>query len=133
MMDNQPMDALARAEAALRSILSPDENRAAEDVTASQVDEFRNAPPIAARNKTVVVGGEQIDLRVSLGNAYLSPNEVATLRSGAVISLDRLAGDPVDLYAGQRLVARGEAVTVGDRFAVRIVELMGPKNNRASR
>ena len=65
------------------------------------------------------------DLRIELGRTRLDPDGVRQLRSGAVVSLDSAAGEPVDVYAAGRLVARGEAVVHDDRVAVRVVELVG--------
>ena len=47
------------------------------------------------------------------------------LRKGSVVTLDKLAGDPVDLYVNGRLVARGEILVLNDNFCVRVAELLG--------
>lgn len=51
--------------------------------------------------------------------------DVLKLRRGSVVTLDKLAGDPVDLYANGRLVARGEIMVLNENFCVRIAELVG--------
>ena len=43
---------------------------------------------------------------------------------GYVIELDKLAGDPLDLYVNSRLIARGEAVMVGERFGIRLTDVV---------
>jgi flagellar motor switch protein FliN len=70
----------------------------------------------AARNATVA-------LRIELGQANLHPDELAGVRHGSVVPLNRLAGDLVDVFADGRLVARGEVVVVEGNFGVRITEL----------
>ena len=45
-----------------------------------------------------------------------------------MIELDRLAGDPVDVFVNERLFAKGEVVVVDDKFAVRITEIIDPQN-----
>ena len=55
----------------------------------------------------------------------MSISEVLKLGNGSVVELDRPAGDPVDLFAGDRLIARGEIVAIGQNFGVRITELIG--------
>jgi len=50
--------------------------------------------------------------------------ELLDLQHGSVVELDRLAGDPVDIYINERLIARGEVVVVDDKFGVRITELV---------
>jgi flagellar motor switch protein FliN/FliY len=51
--------------------------------------------------------------------------DVLKLRRGSVVTLDKLAGDPVDLFVNGRLVARGEILVLNDNFCVRVVELVG--------
>jgi flagellar motor switch protein FliN/FliY len=43
---------------------------------------------------------------------------------GYVVELDKLAGDPLDLYVNSRLIARGEAVKVGDKFGIKLTEVV---------
>ena len=50
--------------------------------------------------------------------------DVLKLRSGAVVALDKMAGDPVDVYVNGRLVARGEVLVMNDNFCVRVAELI---------
>jgi flagellar motor switch protein FliN/FliY len=45
---------------------------------------------------------------------------------GAVVELDKLAGDPVDIYVNERLVARGEVLVLNDNFCVRINQIHSP-------
>ncbi len=51
-------------------------------------------------------------------------DEVLRLKRGSVVSLDKLAGDPVDVYVNGRLVARGEVLVLNDNFCVRVAELI---------
>ncbi len=55
--------------------------------------------------------------------------EVVELQHGSVVELDRLAGDAVDVFVNNRLIARGEVVVVDDKFGVRITELIN-KNGK---
>ncbi len=50
--------------------------------------------------------------------------DVLKLRKGSVVSLDKLAGDPVDIYVNGRLIARGEVLVLNDNFCVRVAELL---------
>jgi flagellar motor switch protein FliN/FliY len=50
--------------------------------------------------------------------------DVLKLGKGAVVPLDKLAGDPVDVYANGRLIARGEVLILNDNFCVRVAELV---------
>jgi len=66
----------------------------------------------------------QLDLRIELGRTQMHLEEVLRLKEGAVVALDKLAGDPVDVYANGRLIARGEVLVLNDNFCVRVAELV---------
>jgi flagellar motor switch protein FliN/FliY len=66
-----------------------------------------------------------LDLKIELGRTQMYLEDVLKLRRGSVVTLDKLAGDPVDLYANGRLVARGEILVLNDNFCVRVAELIG--------
>jgi flagellar motor switch protein FliN/FliY len=66
-----------------------------------------------------------LDLKIELGRTRLSLEEILQLRRGSVVTLDKLAGDPVDIYVNGRLVARGEVLVLNDNFCVRVAELVG--------
>jgi flagellar motor switch protein FliN/FliY len=61
---------------------------------------------------------------VELGRTRMPLRQVLELQNGSVIELDRLAGDAVDIFVNDRLIARGEVVVVDDKFGVRITELL---------
>lgn len=67
----------------------------------------------------------EMDLRVELGRTQMRLEEVLRLRKGSVVALDKLAGDPVDIFANGRLIARGEVLVMNDNFCVRVTELVG--------
>jgi flagellar motor switch protein FliN len=66
-----------------------------------------------------------LDLKIELGRTHMILEDVLKLRKGSVVTLDKLAGDPVDLYVNGRIVARGEVLVLNDNFCVRIAELVG--------
>ena len=67
--------------------------------------------------------GRNVALRIELGRNLLSRELLASLEAGCAVELDCLADDCVELYAGGRRVARGEAVTVDGKFGVRVREV----------
>jgi flagellar motor switch protein FliN len=91
--------------------------------TPVQWDELDGTPAV-----TPTAGQTTLDLRIELGRTHIQRNEVVKLRAGAVIPLDRAAGDPVDLYAGGRLIARGELLALEGSIAVRVVEVLDQTN-----
>jgi flagellar motor switch protein FliN/FliY len=70
-----------------------------------------------------------LNLTVELGRTHLTVRQVLDLQKGSVLELDRIAGDAVDIFVNDRLVARGDVVVVDDKFGVRIVELMSPNKD----
>lgn len=70
-----------------------------------------------------------LQLTVELGRTHLTVRQVLDLQKGSVLELDRIAGDAVDIYVNDRLVARGDVVVVDDKFGVRITELMSPNKD----
>ncbi|KAA1260310.1 Flagellar motor switch protein FliN [Rubripirellula obstinata] len=72
-----------------------------------------------------LLGEVEMDLRVELGRTRMRLEEVLQLRGGSVVALDKLAGDPVDIFVNGRLVARGEVLVMNDNFCIRVTELVG--------
>jgi flagellar motor switch protein FliN len=66
---------------------------------------------------------EQLDLRIELGRTRLEPDDVQTLRKGSVVVFDAPTDEPVAIFAGARLIGRGEVVVVDGKIGVRVVEL----------
>jgi flagellar motor switch protein FliN len=67
-----------------------------------------------------------LELSVELGRTRMSIQELLSLGPGSVIELDKIAGEPLDILVNDRLVARGEAVVVNDKFGIRITDIVSP-------
>lgn len=65
-----------------------------------------------------------LPVRIELGRASMTVQEVLQLGRGSVIQLERLAGEPVDIYVGERRFAEGEVVVLGEHFGVRITRFV---------
>lgn len=83
------------------------------------------SPQPAPRQPIDLVGEVEMDLRIELGRTMMRLEEVLHLRGGSVVALDKLAGDPVDVFANGRLIARGEVLVLNDNFCIRVTELVG--------
>ena len=68
-----------------------------------------------------------LDLSVELGRARMSIQDLLNLSPGSVIELDKVAGEALDILVNDRLVARGEAVVVNDKFGIRITDIVSPQ------
>jgi flagellar motor switch protein FliN len=88
--------------------------------------EFKNLAAAAPANEPTsldLLRDVQLDLKIELGRTHMHLEDVLRLKQGAVVTLDKLAGDPVDIYANGRLIARGEVLVLNDNFCVRVTEL----------
>lgn len=66
-----------------------------------------------------------VSLTVELGSTRLPMKEVLALTSGSVVTLDKVAEDPVELLVNGKLLARGEVVVVDNKFGIKITEIIG--------
>ncbi len=69
-----------------------------------------------------------IPLRVTveLGRAKMPVSELLNLTQGSVIELTKLAGEPMEVLVNDKLIARGEAVVVNEKFGVRLTDIISP-------
>ena len=67
-----------------------------------------------------------LGITVELGRVPMSVRHLLALTPGSVVELTKLAGEPLDVLINGKAVARGEAVMVGDKFGVRLTEIMTP-------
>lgn len=67
----------------------------------------------------------EVDVDVILGAAHLSVAELAGMKQGALVEVDRKLSEAAELRVNGRVIARGEIVSVDDKFAVRITEIGG--------
>lgn len=87
----------------------PDLQRAMADATASSIDLLRDV---------------DLNVKIELGRSKMLVEDVLKLAEGSVVELDKLAGDPVDVFVNDRLVARGEVLVLNDAFCVRVNEIV---------
>ena len=67
-----------------------------------------------------------LKVSVELGRAKMPVNELLKLTQGSVIELNKLAGEPMEVYVNDKLIARGEAVVVNEKFGVRLTDIISP-------
>ncbi|WP_428386533.1 flagellar motor switch protein FliN [Mucisphaera sp.] len=71
-----------------------------------------------------MLGDVDLECSIELGRTEMLVEDVLRLAEGSVVELDKLAGDPVDVYVNGRLVARGEVLVLNDNFCIRISEIV---------
>jgi flagellar motor switch protein FliN/FliY len=72
-----------------------------------------------------------IDLTVEIGRTRLTVGETLELRQGSILTLNRMAGEPVDLLVNGTPIARGEVVVIDEQFGVRITDVIGAAPQQA--
>ena len=67
-----------------------------------------------------------LEASVEVGRSKILVRDLLQLTEGYVIELDKLAGETLDLYVNDRLIARGEAVVVNEKFGLRLTDVVSP-------
>lgn len=78
------------------------------------------------------LSGIPMGLSVEIGRTKMTVAETLDLRVGSIVTLERLAGEPVDLLANGTPIARGEVIVVEERFGLHITELVAGQEISAS-
>lgn len=67
-----------------------------------------------------------LNIDVELGRSTMPIKDILALGPGSIVELDKVAGEPVDVFVNNTLIARGEVVVVDDKFGVRVTEIVSP-------
>ena len=127
-MNPAEIDALVASVQAAKASGQPIPQAAADEPNPADYGMGPEFPAVAAGFAgTEVPLGMLLDLSlpvsIELGRTSMTVQEILRLGRGAVIQLDRLAGEPIDVYVGDRKFAEGEVVVLGEHFGVRIVRI----------
>ena len=88
-------------------------------------EETENSQGDATKNLDILMD-VKLQLTVELGRAVLPIKKVLELTRGSIIELEKVAGEPVELYANGKLIAYGEVVVIEDNFGLRITHITDP-------
>ena len=114
---------LAQAEQALASVDQPESAEVA-GALPFELTDLAGTPANSEKATIELLRDVELDLKIELGRTHMYLEDVLKLRRGSVVPLDKLAGDPVDIYVNGRLIARGEVLVLNDNFCVRVAELL---------
>jgi len=112
-----------QAEQALASVDDPTQNEL-DGIQSFQLRSFSGATPSTKKATLELLRDVELNLRIELGRTHMYLEDVLKLRQGSVVTLDKLAGDPVDIFVNGRLIARGEVLVLNDNFCIRVAELI---------
>jgi flagellar motor switch protein FliN/FliY len=69
-----------------------------------------------------------LQVTVEVGRTRMTIQDLLRLGQGSVVELEKLAGEPLDIFINGKAVARGEAVIVNDKFGVRLTDIISPED-----
>lgn len=81
--------------------------------------------PVKDRNLNLILD-IPLKVTVELGRTKMAVSELLNLTQGSVLELSKLAGEPMEVLVNGKLIARGEAVVVNEKFGVRLTDIISP-------
>jgi len=97
------------------------------DAQFKDMTEAAKAPrPDGQRRELDFILDIPLDVSAELGRTRLLINELLQLGQGSVVELNKLAGEPLEVFVNGKLVARGEAVVINEKFGVRLTDIISP-------
>lgn len=121
-MSEDEAEALAAAMSAINQATTPGSSVSEGDAFVSP--ELGDGMSSGQRGDLELLSDVHMNVRIELGRTRMFVEDVLRLGDGAVVELDKLAGDPVDVFVNDRKVARGEVLVLNDNFCVRISEII---------
>ncbi len=83
--------------------------------------EFDDTPPNRSIKKNLdIMQDVLMHISVELGRTKSSIKEVMEMEKGSIVELDKIAGEQVEIYVNEKLVAKGEVIVIEDKFGVRV-------------
>ena len=104
---------------------APDDHPDAKKLPLPQADASR----IASLD---VLKDVEVEITLEIGRRRLRIADVLRLTTGQTVELTKAAGEPLDIFVNGRLLGRGEAIVMGDRYGVRITEIVAPETGAES-
>ncbi len=89
-------------------------------------DEAKAPRPDTSRRELDFILDIPLDVSAELGRTRLLINELLQLGQGSVVELNKLAGEPLEVYVNGKMVARGEAVVINEKFGIRLTDIISP-------
>jgi flagellar motor switch protein FliN len=96
------------------------------EVSPANFQEIPASPKVDSQLNMDFILDIPLTLSVELGRCRMLISELLQLGQGSIIELVKLAGEPMDVYVNQRLIARGEVVVVNEKFGIRLTDIVSP-------
>lgn len=118
-------DVLSSAQQDIDAMVREAQSAAGGDgATPLELPAFPDQGPAVTPETIDLLADVSLNVKIELGRTSMLLEDVLRLSEGAVVELDKLAGDPVDIYVNDRPVARGEVLVMNDNFCVRVHEIL---------
>jgi flagellar motor switch protein FliN len=100
----------------------------ADDVKDMEIPEFQEqANPEQTATKDInFILDIPLEVTVVIGRTKILVQELLQLGQGSVVALEKLAGEPMEVFVNDRLIGRGEVVVVNERFGIRLTDIISP-------
>jgi flagellar motor switch protein FliN/FliY len=83
-------------------------------------------PPQGERRDINFILDVPLEMTVVIGSTKILVQELLQLGQGSVIALDKLAGEPMEVFVNHKLIGRGEVVVVNEKFGIRLTDILTP-------
>jgi flagellar motor switch protein FliN len=124
MLDQASIDELLKQASFEAPTAGPTSSPTLPDVNEFKLPNFQQVIQDAQVSSIELLRDVELNVKIELGRARMLVEDVLRLAEGSVVELDKLAGDPVDVFVNDRLVARGEVLVLNDNFCVRVNEII---------
>lgn len=123
-MNQDEIAALIAAKNAGLPLQDADTQMSSNDDYGSDYSELDNAIGANGEVPLSMLMDLTLPVAIELGRTTMSVQEILQLGRGSVVQLERLAGEPIDIYIGERRFAEGEVVVLGENFGVRVTRII---------
>ena len=98
------------------------------DISEATPEAIAEAPPAPGSETNLsMIMDIPLKLTAELGRTKIVVSDLLNLGQGSVIELSKLAGEPMEILVNDKLIAKGEAVVVNDKFGIRLTDIISPK------
>ena len=99
----------------------------ADEIKELEVPEFKDQDKTQQNAKDInFILDIPLEVTVVIGRTKILVQELLQLGQGSVVALEKLAGEPMEVYVNDRLIGRGEVVVVNERFGIRLTDIISP-------
>ncbi|MEJ5226365.1 flagellar motor switch protein FliN [Thermodesulfovibrio sp.] len=98
-----------------------------QEIQTPHIDEFTPAQEKPKLRDIDFILDIPLELVVIIGRTKILVQELLQLTQGSVVALEKLAGEPMEVYVNGKLIGRGEVVVVNEKFGIRITDIISPQ------